>query len=241
MLRAVMAGERGYPKMCIARAALVLMCATSAASLGGCAASHVSGDAPPGISLTGEWRLNPAKSDDPQKILAQMRERAHKIMASASASGSAGPPHGAPPEGGGAEMAGAPGPGPHHDPLQRSPMAHIVENVLARGDYLDVHQGADAMVFDFGTSRRTFTPGAKSVVSTEGGVGDQVSGWHGRDFVIVVRPQNGPEVTERVGLSPDGKQLIDALHIAQYELPAVDLRRVYDPASTTQRQLPTAD
>jgi len=223
--------------MRIARAALVLICT---ASLGACAASHVSTDAPPGISLAGEWRLNPAKSDDPQKVLAQMRERAHKIMAAAAG----GAPHGAGPEAGGPpEGAGAPPPGagPRHDPLQRSPMAHIVEAVLARGDYLDVHQNANEMVFDFGTSRRNFVPGAKSVVSTEGGVGDQVSGWHGRDFVIVVRPQNGPEVTERIGLSPDGKQLIDALHIAQYELPAVDLRRVYDPASSVPRQVPTAD
>jgi hypothetical protein len=122
-------------------------------------------------------------------------------------------------------------------------MAHIVQSLLERGDHLTVVQKPDEMVFDFGGQRRSFTPGAHSVVSAEGGVGDQTSGWHNKSYVISIRPQNGPSVTETFGLSPDGKQLLETLHIDQYELPfAVDVKRTYDRTTETgPRQLSPAE
>jgi hypothetical protein len=116
---------------------------------------------------------------------------------------------------------------------------HVLAAALARGEFLTVRGDADQVVFDYGTSVRRFTPGQHSVVSAEGGVGEQVSGWSGRDYLITMRAQMGPDVTERYALSADGKRLIEKLRIGPAELPVINLTRVYQPTSeTAPRQLP---
>ena len=74
-------------------------------------------------------------------------------------------------------------------------------------------------------------PGAHSVVSAEGGVGDQTSGWDGKQYVVRIKPQNGPAVTDSYSAvgrwqAPGGEPAV-----AQYELPAVTINRIYDPTS----------
>lgn len=223
--------------MLTARAGALRLCAAATLLAGGCSATHVSPEAPAGVSLAGSWKLNPATSDDPQKTLTQMRAQAAKLIKRAIAQAQArgqSVPDAAPPEDGSRAA--------RRDPLQNSPMAHVLHAVIARGDYLTVRQGPAELVFDYGTSRRNFTPGARSVVSAEGGVGDQTSGWKGHEYVIVIRAQNGPEVTDAYGLSSDGRHLVEKLHIGAYELPAVSLTRTYDAATeAAPRQLPTSD
>jgi hypothetical protein len=178
-----------------------------------------------------------AASDDPQKALTTMRAEARRIIARNVAIAQA---RGGPPE------VAIPGDDPvahlRRDPLERSQMAHIVEKFAARGEFLTVQQRAEEMVFDYGTSRRSFTPGQRSVVSAEGGVGDQTSGWNGRDYQIVVKAQAGPTLKETYTLSADGKRLTDRLHIDTYELPAVTLTRFYDATSSiAPRQVPNGE
>jgi hypothetical protein len=234
--------------MATVRAGALLACA-AAVVLCGCVG--LSADTPASASLAGNWKLNHAASDDPQKVLAKMRDQATKIIKRqqaeiAARTGSA-PPDvmgDAPPPEGAPAHAGTPGQGGAHrgDPLRRSPMAAVIHTMMERGDFLTVRQSPSEFVLDYGTSRRSFTPGQHSVVSAEGGVGDQNAGWHHNAFVIRVKPQNGPEVTETYALSADGKQLIETLNIASSELPAEGLKRVYDPTSeTAPRQLPTID
>jgi hypothetical protein len=223
--------------MLMVRARTLLLCAAAATVLGGCRTSSVSPQTPPGVSLAGNWKVDAAASDDPQKTLNKMRAEALKIInrnaANAQARGGAGP---------GAEADDpAAAHGPHRDPLQRSPMAHIIQAMLARGEYLTVRQTPEEVTFDYGTSRRSFTPGAHSVVSAESGVADQTSGWHGNEYLILVKAQLGPEVEERFSVSPDRKHLIEQLHIDSYELPAVDLKRVYDATSENAPRQPTSD
>jgi hypothetical protein len=208
------------------------------------------------VNLAGTWKLDHGASDDPQKILDHMRAEAIKIIGHPSQPVSNMPRHGGRPgqpgqsgqtpaesQDTGAEVfTPAPTPGPHFDPLQHSPMAHIIMDTAARGDFLTVRQSSSEFVLDYGTSRRSFTPGQHSVVSAEGGVGDQTSGWKGREYLIEVQPQLGPRVTDAYALSPDGKQLIEKLHIGAAELPAVTLTRVYRPTDeSAPRQLPTND
>ena len=135
------------------------------------------------------------------------------------------------------------GPGGHPpDPLRYSPMAHIIEASAARGDLLTIRQRPGEFVLDYGTSTRSFTPGAHSVVSAEGGVGDQKSGWQGSAYVIQIKPQNGPSVTEQYALSADGKHLVATLHIAAAELHAITMTRIYSStAEIAPHQLPTTD
>jgi len=218
--------DKGYAKMPIVRAAVLLLCA--AAALGGCSGPGLKPDAPQGANLAGSWKLDHSASDDPQKILDHMRTEANRIVnrqlqAQAQAQGTS--------------VAAF-----HGDPLRRSPMAHIIEAAAARGDFLTIRQSPTEFVLDYGATRRNFTPGAHSVVSAEGGVGDQTSGWKGREYVIEIRGQAGPDVTESYGLSDDGKHLVQKLHIGSGELPAVALTRVYNPTNeTAPRQLPDND
>ena len=236
--------------MPIARAGGVLLCAAAATTLAGCAGSRLSPDAPAGVTLAGAWKLNRTASDDPQKVLERMRAEAFTRLARRVSAGPqpdvrGGPrssqsddqpleEESAPPR----AARGAPRP----DPLLRSPMAHVLLTSLARGEFLAVRQGPGKFALDYGTTQRSFTPGARSVVSAESGVADQTSGWKGREYVINVKAQLGPDVTERYGLSADGRHLVAKLHIATEELSAVDLTRVYDPTNeTAPRPLPTSD
>jgi hypothetical protein len=236
--------------MPIVRAGGVLLCAAAATTLAGCAGSRLSPDAPAGVNLAGAWKLNRSASDDPQKVLDRMRAEAFKrigrrVTAAPRPDGRGGATR-TQPEDLPLEEEPAPVRASHGaarpDPLLRSPMAHALLTSIARGDLLTVRQGPGQFALDYGTSQRSFTPGAHSVVSAESGVADQTSGWKGREYVINVRGQLGPDVTERYGLSADGRHLVAKLHIATEELSAVDLTRVYDPTDeTAPRQLPTND
>lgn len=237
--------------MPMVRVTLVLLCA--AAVLCGCVGRGLAEDAPPGVNLSGAWKLDHSASDDPQKTLEHMRAEALKMIARQNQQAGVAPPaprsgrhgqaSGQSPDGGEDSGLAQPAPpGPHFDPLQRSPMAHIIANSAARGDFLTVRQGPGEFVLDYGTSRRTFRPGQHSVVSAEGGVGDQTSGWKGHEYVIEVKAQQGPLITEEYSLSPDGKELVAKLHISSGELPAVTLTRVYRPTDeSAPHQLPTSD
>ena len=233
--------------MASVRATLVLLCAFL---LPGCMGSRLAEETPPGVSLAGAWRLDHAASDDPQKVLEHMRAEAMKIIGrqqqqqqvvTTTRGGRQAPAQGSP---GGPDpaLAQPPAPGTHFDPLQRSPMAHVLRNTIARGDFLTVRQGPGEFVLDYGGSKRTFIPGQHSVVSAEGGVGDQTSGWKDHAYIIEVKPQNGPLMTEEYTLSQDGKELLMKLHIGASELPAVNLTRVYRPADQSASQpLPVSD
>jgi hypothetical protein len=238
--------------MPMACAPKLLLCA-AATVVAGCTGSTLSPD-PPAVSLAGAWKLDHAASDDPQKLLERMRAEAYKRMSRRVVSSAPRPntrsgaargqqqPEDQPTEQQDVIMApAAPGPG-RPDPLRRSPMAHVILARIARGDFLTVRQAPGKFVLDYGNSQRSFTPGERSVVSAEGGVGDQTSGWKGREYVVSLRAQSGPDVTERYGLAADGKHLVEKIHIGAEELSAVDLTRVYDPTDeTAPRQLPNTD
>ena len=236
--------------------ASLLACA--AAALAGCAGGPKA-EAPVGLSLAGIWKLNHASSDDPQQVIAKMRAQALRIIARAGTAPEEAPRGGPGGRAGAGGAGGAqqdanpaltpdepPAGGGHgarrSDPLQYSPMTHVLKAVLARGDFLTVRQSSEELVFDYGTTARSFTPGAHSVVSAEMGVADQISGWEGREYAIYIKPQLGPNIVDRYGLSADGQRLIEKLRIGPAELPAVALTRVYERTTgTAPRAPPTTD
>lgn len=226
-----------------------VLCLLLAASLAGCIGAQLAAAPAPGASLAGAWKLNPATSDDPQKVIERMRAEAIQRMGRQGQQVTVPQPgvHGGRGRAGRTDTTDAtqqevPEPGRHLDPLRNSQMMHVLAAALARGDFLTVRSSAGEIVFDYGTSVRSFNPGVHSVVSAEGGVGDQVSGWSGHDYVITVRAQMGPDIAEHYSLSADGRHLIEKLRIGPAELPVVNLTRVYDPTSeTAPRQLPNND
>jgi len=225
------------------------------ATLAGCIGTHLSPETPKGVELQGVWRLNRAASDDPQKLIDKLKAEALKRIRRAM---NAPPPmdqsgqqsgrrrgSGGPGGSGGSGASGGPvgnagvtdqpsqdelqaQMAPGGDPLRNSPTMHELRTILQRSDYLTIRQAPDQVGFDYGTTVRSYTPGAHSVVSSENGVADQSAGWSGKQFVVNVKPQLGPQVFEQYELSPDGKQLIVTTRIGPFELSRVTLKRVYD-------------
>jgi hypothetical protein len=226
------------------KAGLAASAALLAAQLAGCATGFKA-DAPAGVLLAGTWRLDHAKSDDPQVVIHTMRTEALKQMQKlglaqerALAQVDAPPPRGGPPPPvpSGEQVFSPDQSSPRADPLRRSPMMHVLAEAIERGDFLTVRQSSDELVLDYGSSVRSFTPGGRSVVSAENGVADRTSGWKGHQYVIRDKAQMGPSVVETYELSPDGQHLVETLHIGPYELPAIELKRVYDRAEAAPRQ-----
>jgi len=214
----------------------------AAVALSGCLGSRLEPEAQPGVHIAGIWKLNRAASDDPQKITTALRTEAEKKIRRAMNAappptvygGGGGQGQGRRRRGGGSSSEPedviplGPGPGFGGDPLRNSPTMHALREVLNRGDYLTIRQSPEQMSFDYGNYSRSYTPGGRSVVSSETGVADQTSGWDARQYVVNIRPQLGPAMVEEYGLSPDGKQLIVKIHIGPFELQKVNLTRVYD-------------
>lgn len=108
-------------------------------------------------------------------------------------------------------------------------------------DSVKIEQSASRFAITRGDDRRSFTPGGDSVVSVEDGVADQYSGWSGKEYVIEVKPQVGPRVIERYGLSADGRQLVEKFTLSEEGLPKLEFTRVYDPGALSPRTLPTSN
>jgi hypothetical protein len=225
------------------------------ALLTGCFGGHLGEEAPANVRLQGIWKLNRSASEDPQKIIDVLREEALKKIRRAMNTPPPTPMEGGQDGGGGgrrrgggnpqasgdaaadAELSRQPafgpgGPGPGADPLRNSPTMHTLREVLQRSDYLTIKQSEETVSLNYGTSVRSYTPGGRSVVSSENGVADQNAGWKDKEFVVNIRPQLGPAVVEEYSLSPDHKQLIVKTQIGPFELQRVKLTRVYDSTST---------
>jgi hypothetical protein len=122
----------------------------------------------------------------------------------------------------------------------RLPYEQALGAVLT-SDSLKIEQSATRFVLIRGDDKRTYTPGGDSVVSVAEGVADQHSGWSGREYVIEVRPQVGPRVIERYGLSADGHQLVEKFTLTQDGFPKLEFTRVYDAGALSPRDLPTSN
>jgi hypothetical protein len=125
----------------------------------------------------------------------------------------------------------------NNDAYTHTTVIKTLQADLARAQNLTIRQAPDRFSLDYGSSVRTFTPGAVSVVSAAWGVADQSSGWKGKEFVIQVKPQTGVASIEKFSLADDGKRLIEELHLGGGDFPAVKLKRVYDH---TDKPLPRA-
>jgi hypothetical protein len=230
--------------MHLARGVVLALVCSAALCIAACATS-MKADPPPGLNLAGNWKLDTAASDDPQKLLDQMRNEAERIIARSLRQQGYGAPRD---QGGGTGgyddyppgSGGPGGAGPGRDPLRRSPMAHTIMTAVERGEFLTIRQSADEFVLDYGGTRRSFTPGQHSVVSAEDGVGDQRTGWSGRSYVIEVRQQYGSTITEEYSLGGSG-ELVEKLRVGAAELPAVTLMRIYRRNDSAPRLAPSND
>jgi len=201
---------------------------------------------PAGVDLAGSWQLDRAASQDPQALIAEIQQKAVERMRGrrgdpAFDTNDAGPGTSSsrPPQAGAAAgdggFYGRRGPGGFI-------RARYTDALGARltGDSLTIEQSPGRFVIERTESRRVYTPGGRSVVSVADGVADQTSGWKGREYVIDVRPQIGPRVTERYGLTADGR-LTEKISLSGDDLPKLEFTRVYIKGPAAPRPLPTSN
>lgn len=210
-------------------------------------------DVPAGVSLAGPWKLNHQASADPNALIEAIVEKQMKHMRRhVSAEDEEDGPLDAPGEpgtssggrgmrGGRPETTDTPRgmfrPRGGMPAYIRSHYTNALGSIL-NGEGLVIEQAPDRFTIQRGDSRRTFTPGSRSVVGVADGVADQTSGWKGRDYVIDVRPQVGPHLSERYSLGSGG-QLIEKISLsADDDLPKLEFTRVYDKGSAPGRVLP---
>jgi hypothetical protein len=216
--------------------------------------SNLDAGTPAGVSLAGSWKLNRQASADPDAMIAAIVEKELKHLRRRSRSDDDDPDALPPPPPGEAGPGGPAGgsrsaenvvpPGGMFRPREgmatylRSQYTNALGSLLG-ADGLVVEQAPDRFTLRRGDSRRTFTPGGRSVVGVVDGVADQSSGWKNREYVIDVRPQVGPRVIERYGLGPAG-QLIEKVSLSGDGLPKLEFTRVYDKGAPPARVLPNS-
>lgn len=186
----------------------------AATALAGCATTRLSAEAPPGVHLAGDWKLDTALSDDLGKAVdtlhAQMAKARHKEAGHQQELGSYtgrqrtrdGQSEGPGGQGGDSGQEVIPsGAGPMP---RGSPVDELMASV-PRGDYLRITLTPTAFTVMSGDSSEEYTPGQESDISAEQGDAQQVSGWKETDYVIDTKPQWGPELTQSYGLTKDGR------------------------------------
>jgi hypothetical protein len=234
--------------------ALALVALALAACGGG--AGRLKPETPAGVNLAGTWRLNRQASEDPQPMLEKIRQdemkRMRRYMRTADddpdldpyENGTSGERRG--PRGGAergtSERSGddAERVGGRRGRFRQLPYEQALGAALS-SDSLKIEQSPTRFAIIRGDDTRSFTPGGESVVSVADGVADQHSGWSGREYVIEVRPQVGPRVIERYGLSADGRQLVEKFTLTDEGWPKLEFTRVYDAGALTPRGLPTSN
>jgi hypothetical protein len=216
-----------------------LACACFAACTG---AGSLSPDAPSHVDLSGTWKLDRALSDDPEKLYAKIQQQraaryAELVGEPAHASGSPGD----------APVSADPN-NPRSPEMQAAiassslnPYDMGVFGTIPRGDVLTIRQSVSEMYISDGTNNRSFTPGAKSVVSVPEGVADQHSGWKSRAYVIDVKAQAGPETIERYHLSDDGAHVLAEIESHGGNMPTMKIKRVYDRLGNRSSVTPNND
>ncbi|MEP7247373.1 MAG: hypothetical protein ABI885_27330 [Gammaproteobacteria bacterium] len=248
----------------IFRSAVILLAAGALCACGGL--KTLNPEAPAGVNLAGTWKLNRQASDDPQAMLDRMRQEAMKHMRRRGYGDPNDPfndemddgiddgtrQQGRSPDGSGGSgrSRGQRGPSQSQTPerdnelrgryMQRSTYGKALGGQLNLEGFT-IEQTPSRISFIGSDWRRSFTPGTLSVVSVADGVADQSSGWEGREYVIEVRPQVGPRVLERYGLSADNHQLVEKITLQEEGLPKLEFTRVYEPGVLTPRGAPTSN
>lgn len=209
------------------RASAIPSCACAlfaAVILTGCATSRLSAETPPGERLAGDWKLDPARSDDLGKAVEELRAQSAKARRGSSSGGRQQGPgysrHGR--RGGGAGGPGGEqgGQGPQDESPSGpesgvegagaglAPRASPVDELMSsvpRGDYLRITVSPSAFTVISGDSSDEYTPGLQSEISAVQGDAQQISGWKAADYVIDTKPQWGAEIIQSYSLTKDGK------------------------------------
>ena len=201
------------------RASAVPVCATAliaAALLTGCAGEpRLSSQLPAGVRLAGDWKLDPAHSDDLGKAVEELHAQQAKAAARDGRRHSNKGPAAMGGTGGRAAVRKADRARARRywKAMSResapagSPRSSAVDELMSnvpQGDYLRIKVSSSAFTVISGDSTDEYTPGVESDISAVQGDAQQFTGWKGTDYVIDTRPQLGAEIIQTFSLTKDG-------------------------------------
>lgn len=189
-------------------------------------AAPLAEQAPKGLSLSGSWRIDAARSDDPQVAVSRLRQSLDARK----------PPR--------ERFSGAqhrPGDGPEDDSgerlfyelavdaqrEQRTRQLEQFAEILRNPPRIDVQQGPDSINFVADYDRLECVPGETVAVTDSSGTGKRNCGWIGSALVVQLKGQRGSLLERRYELGAGGTELIYTTSLNAEKLPAVKLRRVY--------------
>ncbi|MGH8150960.1 MAG: hypothetical protein ACRETB_13440 [Steroidobacteraceae bacterium] len=221
--------------------------ALAAVALGlcSCAGLRLSSEAPPGVNLSGKWKLDTRLSTDTRAALARIvpRRRAKQhpeeenvgLGQMQGGQPGRGPGRGSPDRQQGAPASGT---GEFAMPVDTS----LQRSLVSGGDYLEIEQRPDGIAISNGDTTHDYVADEKAVVSIPEGVADRRSGWKGKEFRIVLRPELGPRATIRFRLDDSGKRLIETIEVASDgQVRRLEITRVYEPTNEVQTLLPVGN
>lgn len=200
-------------------------------ALTGCTAEKLAPTPPPGVDLSGLWKLNEADSDDPQQL---MQAQLASATAGASAGGQTGS-SGRDSRNGGAVR----GPG---GPILPS-VAVLDEGLHWPGKSVSISQSGGVVTFTSGGRSRVCRPGAKAppqahdATHGRGSVPPPVCGWDDKTLVVQSsEPEDDrPPFEQRFSLSGDGQRLIEIVSFKGGRSSGFAASRVWDRVSPTSQ------
>jgi hypothetical protein len=201
------------------RAVLLLI----AAMLAACASEELALAPPAGVDLSGRWKLNPADSDDPQRLSQALSSGAGSPAGGGRSGGQRGGG-----QSGGRQSGAQPAPLPAGVPV---PVAAVAEVLHWPGKDLEVRQSGGVVTFiSDGESRvyRPLPPSKKTAAKAHEG-GDQICGWDGHTLIIDVEPDDDrPKFEERYRVSEDGGRFVQVIVITEGRDAGFSMSRVWD-------------
>jgi hypothetical protein len=208
------------------RATLLLLIALSA----GCATeSDLASSPPPGVDLSGHWRLNVADSDDPLRLA--------QAMASGNTTSQDQGPGGTQRSGRNGRNSGS-NPGA---PMRVVPPVSISAAVMADllhwpGTEVEIRQDAGTVTFNSDGDSRLCQPaaGAKNASGHDGKKGHRSDapprcGWSGTSLLVHIEPaDNQPGFDAQYRVSDDGARLLQLITLQGGRLTGFTMSRVWD-------------
>ncbi len=204
------------------RIALIL----AAIALAGCAGEKLAPTPPAGVDLSGQWKLNEADSDDPQRL---MQTQLAAATANAGAGGTTGSSGRGSRNGGGAVARGPTG------PVMPSVPA-LDEGLRWPGKTVAIDQSGGVVTFTSEGKNRMCRPGAGSSSQAadpahgRGSAPPPVCGWDENTLVVHSGdPEDDhPQFELRLSLSEDGQRLIEVVSFKGGRSSGFTASRVWD-------------
>lgn len=208
--------------------------------LSACASTQVSEAPASATNFSGTWKLNDELSEDASEIVRSTARssRSSGGRAGGRGAGGGGRGGGGAGPGGGGGRGGAGGGGGRRGGggggggSAAQPLADLLDEVTPDENTLVIEQSADRMRVKYG-DRDSAYHGFDSTrfVQLAGQDAERLSGWQDNDFLVETSTDGELKVTERLTLSPDGRQITQLIEIDAERLPApISVTRVFDRA-----------